>query len=226
MKIIEVRDGFIKFEADSSILLSSFVKIEGSEKDYVAQVIQVKNSGEKIYAYAKILFLLNESEILPYDKTEPSDSAEIFEYTSEFLKNSVSVSHPVIVGKTLNGANVVVDASAFDKKMLVSADDDKSNNLIVRNLVKQFENLGKNVLIIDSLGIISAKKYKAGVDFKLPLNTSSLEFIYQECLSDATEDSKTLIVEIFKDLSEYSKTKTSSPILFGPLFGPSISAIM
>lgn len=206
MRILEVRDGFVKFEADETVCLSSFIQIDGIEKSYIAQVIQLKRSGENAIGYAKILFLYDGS-LLNYDKTLPSKEAEIKEFTFEILSNSIDVTNPIIIGKTqVSDLNITIDLSAFDKKMLISIDDKKSNNLIVRNLVKQFNNLDKNVVIIDTLGIIEAKKLVAGVDFKLPLNTDSLAFMYQDCLNDATADSKSLIVEIFKDLAEYSKT--------------------
>lgn len=206
MRILEVRDGFVKFEADETVCLSSFIQIDGIEKSYIAQVIQLKRSGENAIGYAKILFLYDGS-LLNYDKTLPSKEAEIKEFTFEILSNSIDVTNPIIIGKTqVSDLNITIDSSAFDKKMLISIDDKKSNNLIVRNLVKQFNNLDKNVVIIDTLGIIEAKKLVAGVDFKLPLNTDSIAFMYQDCLNDATADSKSLIVEIFKDLAEYSKT--------------------
>ena len=206
MRILEVRDGFVKFEADETVCLSSFIQIDGIEKSYIAQVIQLKRSGENAIGYAKILFLYDGS-LLNYDKTLPSKEAEIKEFTFEILSNSIDVTNPIIIGKTqVSDLNITIDSSAFDKKMLISIDDKNSNNLIVRNLVKQFNNLDKNVVIIDTLGIIEAKKLVAGVDFKLPLNTDSLAFMYQDCLNDATADSKSLIVEIFKDLAEYSKT--------------------
>ena len=53
---------------------------------------------------------------------------------------------------------------------------------------------------------IDMQKSVAGVDFKLPLNTESLAFMYEDCLNDATADSKVLIKEIFQDLSNYSKS--------------------
>lgn len=206
MRILEVRDGFVKFEADETICLSSFIQIDGIEKSYIAQVIQLKRSGGNSIGYAKILFLYDGS-LLNYDKTLPSKEAEIKEFTFEILGNSIKANSPIIIGKTQSSdLNITIDSSAFDKKMLMSIDDKISNNLIVRNLVKQFNNLDKNVVIIDTLGIIDAKKLVAGVDFKLPLNTESLAFMYQDCLNDATADSKSLIIEIFKDLSEYSKT--------------------
>lgn len=215
MKILEVRDGFVKFEADNSVYLSSFIQIDGIEKRYIAQVTQLKRSGENSIAYAKILFLYNGS-LQPYDKTLPSKESEIKEFTFDILNNSINAKTPVIAGETLGkGVSIIIDASSFDKKMLASIDDKQENNIIARNLVKQFNNLDKNVLIIDTLGVIDAKKITAGVDFKLPLDTASLAFMYQDCLNDATADSKSMIIEIFKDLSDYSQTVPFVP--FGAL---------
>ena len=215
MKILEVRDGFVKFEADNSVYLSSFIQIYGIEKRYIAQVTQLKRSGENSIAYAKILFLYDGS-LQPYDRTQPSKESEIKEFTFDILNNSINAKAPVIAGETLGkGVSIIIDASSFDKKMLASIDDKQENNIIARNLVKQFNNLDKNVLIIDTLGVIDAKKITAGVDFKLPLDTASLAFMYQDCLNDATADSKSMIIEIFKDLSDYSQTVPFVP--FGAL---------
>ena len=206
MRILEVRDGFLKFEADKSIYLSSFIQIDGLEKSYIAQVIQLKRSGENSIGYAKILFLYD-GALQNYDKTLPSKDSEIKEFTFDILSNSINAEKPVIIGKTQGtDLNITIDESAFNKKMLISVDDKEINNILVRNLVKQFNNLSKNIVIIDSLGVINAQKVVAGVDFKLPLDTASLAFMYQDCLNDATADSKSMIIDIFKDLSEYSQT--------------------
>ena len=206
MKILEVRDGFIKFEADESISLSSFIQVSGLAKNYIAQIIQIKRSGINSIAIAKILFLYD-GTLQPYDKTLPPEDSEIKDFTFNILNNSINANEPIIAG-VMPGKdlNIIIDASAFDKKMLMSIDDKEENNIIVRNLTKQFNNINKKVVIIDTLGIINAKKFTAGVDFKLPLDTASLAFMYQDCLNDATSDSKSLIVEIFKDLADYSKT--------------------
>ena len=101
MKILEVRDGFVKFEADNSVYLSSFIQIDGIEKRYIAQVTK--------------------------------------EFTFDILNNSINAKTPVIAGETLGkGVSIIIDASSFDKKMLASIDDKQENNIIARNLVKQF----------------------------------------------------------------------------------------
>ena len=206
MNIIEVRDGFIKFEADDDVFLSSFLQINDSGKKYIAQVMQLRDIAGKHIASAKFLFLFD-GALQPYDKTLPSVDSEIKEFTFNILNNSINAKNPIIAGLTpKKDISIIVDASAFDKKMIASIDDKKSNNIIVRNLSKQFNNVNKNVVIIDTLGVVEANKYVAGVDFKLPLDTDSLAFMYEDCLNDATSDSKSMIIDIFKDLSEYSKT--------------------
>lgn len=206
MKIIEVRDGFIKFEADEKVCLSGFVQANGTEKTYVAQVIQIKDVQEKRIAYAKILFLYNDG-LVDYDKTTPSLESEINHFPFSKFADTIIAAHPVVTGKTLKSyEDIVVDASAFDKKTIVSTDDKNSESIILKNFIGEFNKAGKNVIIIDALGRVDAMKYIAGVDFKLPLNTSTLNFIYEECINDATEESKSLIMDIFQELSDYSST--------------------
>ncbi len=206
MKILEAREGFIIFESDESIHLSSFIQAESSAKNYIAQVVQIKSAGSISIASAKILFLFD-GTLQTYDNTLPSKDSEIKEITFNILNNSIRFQTPVIAGKTQGaGINIVIDESAFNKKMLISADNKSDKNIIFRNLVKQFNNLGKNTIIIDTHGAADANKYTAGIDFKLPLDTASLAFMYEDCLNDATADSKSLIIEIFRDLSDYSKT--------------------
>ncbi len=214
MKIIEARDGFIKFDAEN-IYLSSFVMTEDTEKSYVAQVVQIKEqAGEKI-GFAKILYLYN-GELFEYDKTLPSAGVNLIECTKDIISHISIYETPIIAGKTFqNDLNIAVDASILDKKLLVSVDSEDDNNILARNLLRQSENLGKKTIIVDTLGIIKAKKYTAGVDFKLPLDTASLAFLYEDCLGDATSDSKATIIDIFKELSEYSKTVPFVP--FGTL---------
>lgn len=198
MRILDVRDGFIKFETEGKISLSSFLQINDTAKRYIVQVIQTKRTEEGTIAFAKILFLYD-GTLKNYDKSLPSQNAEITEFTFDILSKSLEFSTPIIAGKFIdNSIDIPMDKTCFDKKMLICVDTAKTNNRIISNLTKQFAYLGK-VLIIDMLGIIQGQKYVAGVDFKLPLNTESLEFMYEDCLNDATSDSKSLIKEIFND---------------------------
>jgi len=211
MKILEVREGFIKFESGKQISLSSFIQVNGVEKRYIAQVVQVKRSGESQIAYAKILFLYD-GALQPYDRTLPTKDSEIIEFTFDIINKSLDSTQPIVVGKFIdNDINIPMDKTCFDKKMLISSDSSHSLTTILTNLQNQFLNLS-NIVLIDMLGNLEfSGKTIAGQDFRLPLNTESLEFMYEDCLNDATSDSKVLIKEIFQDLSEYSKTVSFLP---------------
>ena len=200
MKILEVRDGFIKFEANEDVFLSSLVRIDGQEKIYIAQVLQIKNG----IGVAKILYLFN-GQLIEYDKTEPNTDSTVTTFSIETINKINENDFPVIVGK-YSDENIIADAKNFDKKSLFCVDNKSNKNLLIQNFAKQFNNLNKKVIIIDSTGTIEAKKYVAGMNFKLPLDKNSIKFIYEECLNDATLESKSLIVEIFKDLLEYASS--------------------
>lgn len=207
MKIIEVRDGFIKLAADENVYLSSFVKAAGTEKDYIAQISSLKKVNDITVAYAKILFIMRDEALYNYDNTEPTVDSELTPFTLDILNNSINPEKPVIIGKTQGASgNIIIDLSAFNKKMLISVDDVNLNNLLVSNLTKQFDNVGLNTLIIDTCKIVKGNKYSAGKDFKLPLNKITLQYLRQTCLNEATQDSKQMITEVFNDISEYFET--------------------
>lgn len=214
MRILEARDGFIKFESEKKVALSSFILIKETGKQYVAQVIKTTNTDEKKLCFAKILFTYD-GTLKSYDSSLPSKDAELEVFTFDILKNAINYSTPIIAGKFIEeNADIPLDVSCFDKKMLICSDNKENCTTIVSNFTKQFSFL-KPTLVIDMLGFFDKEKYTAGVDFKLPLNTNSLEFMFEDCLNDATSDSKSLIKDIFKDLSDYSKTVPFVP--FGAL---------
>ncbi len=203
MKIVEARDGFIKIETEQSVKISSFVEVKGIEKRYIAQVVKVKNNSIANTIYAKLLFVYDGS-LNKYDKTLPSTASEVVPFDFSIINNSFNITSPIVAGKFIqDGSDVIIDKDEFLKSTLISVDTPEVNNIIVSNLAKQLKQLGK-VLVIDMFGIINGDKFVAGRDFKLPLNKASLEFLYEDCLKDATSDSKEMIKDIFKDLSNYS----------------------
>lgn len=214
MRILEAREGFIKIETEKEVMLSSFLKICDTDKSYVAQVIKTQKMNNLSFVYAKILYLFNET-FETYDGSLPQLNTEISIFDADKLLKTFVYNEPILVGKLAEKMNnIIIDKSCFDKKTLVCVDTPKFSEVISSNLKQELSKTSKT-LVIDMQGVIPSQKFVAGKDFRLPLNTESLEFMYEDCLNDATSDSKNLIKDIFKDLSDYSKTVQFLP--FGAL---------
>ena len=206
MRIIEVRDGFIKFESNENKDLSSFIEIMDKDASYIAQIVQTKNFEDKYINLAKILYNYDGS-FRGFSGTSPRREALIKDFRFEDLNNSFNIEKPFFIGCFSNtNSKVIIDRNSFNKKMLISFEDPKNANFLLSNITREF-NKGSNIIIIDMLGLVdSSAKSKASIDFKIPLNRETLDFLYEDCLNDATSDSKNLVKEIFQDLADYSKT--------------------
>ncbi|MBE7711669.1 MAG: hypothetical protein E7Z92_05970 [Cyanobacteria bacterium SIG31] len=215
MRILEVRDGFIKLESNEKIHLSSFLEIKDRGESYIAQTIQSRKFNEKYLTFAKIMYLYD-GTFNAYNGSSISREASIEQFPFDLISRSFKTSSQICIGSFTNSdEQIYIDKSAFDRKILMSIDSPEKINLITTNLTKEFM-VENNVLVIDMLGAIdSSAKFKAGIDFRLPLNSETLEFLYEDCLNDATSDSKSLVKEIFQDLAEYSKSVPFLP--FGTL---------
>ena len=55
MRILEVRDGFIKFESNENIALSSFVEVGGFAVSYIAQVIKTSKINDQFIELFSIM---------------------------------------------------------------------------------------------------------------------------------------------------------------------------
>lgn len=205
MRLIEVRDGFIKFESDNELFLSDFLHLKDSKKEYIAQVVQVKRGGDVFVIYAKILFNYC-GAMHPYDRTPPEADAIITKFTNEIVNEILTPKNPIELGKVYSDeTRIALSSEALNKNTLFSIDDQTTINNIITNIKEQV-NSDSKVFVIDMLGVSNTLKAIAGVDFKLPLNSESLGFLFEDCLNDTTADSKALIKEIFQDLAEYANT--------------------
>ncbi|MBQ9688760.1 hypothetical protein IJV79_03895, partial [bacterium] len=71
---------------------------------------------------------------------------------------------------------------------------------------EQFRNRPEFNVIFDISGIYkNYRRLVAGVDFKLPLNYDTINFIYNEGLTEATVETKALIQEVFIEVQNYVK---------------------
>ena len=176
MKILEVRDSFIKFESEEKQDLSSFLEVKDSENKYIAQVVKTSKNDDKYISYAKVLFLYD-GTFNPLKGKTPRVDASIVNFPFEIIQESFKVEEPISLGTYLNSTKKInIDKNALNRSFLASIDTPAKISDFVTNVAKNFDK--SKVLVIDMLGVMNSSiKYKASVDFKLPLNSDSLDFI-------------------------------------------------
>ena len=199
MRITEVRDGLIKIESAEKLFPSSFLKITDNGVSYIAQILQIKNAGSVYYIYAKPIALYN-GDIYDYDGTIPSNRSEVDIFDFESVNKSFDLKTSIIPFNFIDNSPVKLDKTFLDS-LLISVDNPKTVKVLTNNIFKQT----RKILFIDLQGNYEAEKHFGAIDFRLPLNKDTLAFLYEDCLNDATSESKNLIKDLFRDLAEYSK---------------------
>jgi len=205
MNIIEVKNNLVKLCYENDLALSELVLIRDSHQSYVAQVIHLEAARTGKIAVAKILYNYN-GQILKYNGTIPSLRAEVEILPPETLLTQLDQADPVIIGKLKNGENIVADLSVFEENPIILAEKRYISKVMLDNFAIQIRARDKKVVIFDTSGVYKSNKLVVTKDFKLPLNYSTLNYIYEKGLEDATPESKTIMQSIFEELGEYAKT--------------------
>lgn len=206
MKITDAKDGVIKLESFEKAALSSFLEINSSKNDYIAQVIRESYNGAGYTVYARILFNYD-GALLNYDKTLPDTDAEIKPFSFDIISKTFDSPEMLTINEFEENGCLLKINSECAKNLLISVDNKSALNTLVSNITMQ----NKKSIIIDTDSSFEGERYYAGKDFKLPFDIGALDFIYNECLNEATAESKALIKDIFKDLAEYIKTAEFLP---------------
>ncbi len=211
MKILEVKNNLVKisFTAQDNLVLSGFVIIEDSKQPYVAQIMSLKADSGLNYAIVKLLFTFNEEGIVKnYNGTVPELNANITRLSSDELLDILPIEMPVKIGKLAQQNFLLnIDYSVFEKNLLICSDRTENSDIMLSNIAKQItENNDKSVIFDIDATINAENTLVFGRDFKLPLNYDTINFIYENDLTDVSPESKAVIQDIFLEVQEYSRT--------------------
>ena len=113
MKIIEVRDSYIKLESEVLLPLTSFVLVKSSAKNYIAQILQTKNLGAAQICYAKILYIYD-GMIQKYDNSQPEKDSLVSEFNFDIINSEIKPHDPIIVGKFSSNNILAFDKTSFE----------------------------------------------------------------------------------------------------------------
>ncbi len=210
MKVLEVKNNLVKIEynQEDNLLLAGFVVIEDSLSPYVAQIMSLKADNGMNYAIVKLLFTFNDEGILKnYNGSIPSLDAEVTRLDGRDLLDILPVNTPVEIGNIANQDIALnVDMSIFEKNLLICSDNYENSNILLENFIYQLTEHNCKSVVFDNEGSFGGQKLSFGLDFKLPLNYETINYIYEHDLGNVDPASKAVIQDIFLEVQEYSKT--------------------
>ena len=120
---------------------------------------------------------------------------------------------PLVLGEIAQqDVMLKIDKTILDNNLLICSNNEENTNTFINNVIKQIDD---KVVIFDTTGRNdSESKIVFGKDFKLPLNYNSINFIYDNDLTDVDPTSKAIIQDVFIEVQEYTKTLPEGYIPF------------
>ena len=207
MNIIEVKNNYVKLCYEGELVLSEFVLIHDNNKSYAAQVLHLEAARIGKTAVAVILFNYNERGISAYDGSIPSLRAKIEPASPAIILETLGRQNPLKLAKLAQQeGDIVVDYEILKDRPIIIAEKYFAAKVLLNNLAMQIQVRKNKLVVFDTFGIFKTNRLTAAKDFKLPLNNSTINYIYNEEFKDATAESKAMIQSIFEELAEYSKT--------------------
>lgn len=208
MKILEIKNNLVKigYDVSDNLALSEFLIIEDSNSPYVAQIMNVKTDALNNFVIAKLLFTFNEEGILKnYNGTIPSLKATVSKLPANELLDIIPVEEPLFLGNIAQqNIPLKVDKSILDNNLLICSDNLANTSELLTNITRQ---LSEKTVIFDTMGQFDTNsKVVFGRDFKLPLNSKAIDFIYENDLEDVDAVNKAVIQDIFLEVQDYIKT--------------------
>ncbi len=202
--------------------LFDFLMVKSDNNRYIAQIVEIydnKFDASQNIAKLKLFYkIAQNNEVMPYDNFTPNRECEIVKVKQEEIENFINQDKKTFIfaTNTKTSCSLDVQYDFFNNNAIVLADKIENANAISLNLAKNLST-EKNVVIIDSTGILefeNAKKIKASKNFRMPLNYTTIDFIFDKCLSDASLEFQAIGGEIINEIKKFAKKQEGGFIPF------------
>ena len=211
MKLIEIRNNLIKlsYEENERPTLGQFIALTGVEKSYVAQYVNLKADNINNFAVAKLMFSFNADGVVSeYDGSAPSINSNIVELPANELLDLLPVDTALKIGQ-ISGCNdeLNVDISIFEHNFTVFCETDYEKTTVISNCVRQLFRMKEKSVILDCDDLFEEyPRITLSKDFKLPLNSGFIDFIFEHDLKNVDAATKAVIQDIFYAVQQYIRT--------------------
>lgn len=205
--------------------LFDFLVVKSDDSRYVAQVVEIyddKFDASQNVAKLKLFYRITQNnEVMPYDNFTPNKECEISKIKPEEIEAFINQDKETfILGTNIkNNCSLNVQFDFFNNNAVVLADKIENANAITYNLAKKLSEK-RNVVIIDTTSALEmddAVKIKANKNFKLPLNYSTIDHVFNRCLYDASLEFQAIGSEIINEIKKFAKRQENNFIPFNLL---------
>ena len=205
--------------------LFDFLIVKSDDNRYVAQIVEIyddKFDASQNVAKIKLFYRITQNnEVMPYDNFTPNKECEISKVKQEEIETFINQDKETfILGTNVkNSCGFNIQYDFFNKNAVILADKIENANSVTFNLAKKLSQK-KNVIIIDTTGVLEyegAKKILAGKNFKMPLDYSTIDHVFNRCLYDASLEFQAIGGEIINEIKKFAKKQEQGFIPFNLL---------
>lgn len=208
-----------------SFKLFDFLMVKSDDSKYIAQIVEIyddKFDASQNVAKLKLFYQVNESnEVIPYDNFTPNKECEISKVKQDEIESFINQDKETFIlgtnAKTNSALNVQYDF--FNNNAVILADKIENASAITFNLAKKLSSK-RNVVIIDTTGVLEldgVKKIKAAKNFKMPLNYTTIDSVFDRCLKDASLEFQAIGGQIINEIKKFARKQEDGFIPFNLL---------
>lgn len=211
MKLLEIKNNLVKlsYGENEKPILGKFIILTTSEKSYVAQLVNLKSDSVNSFAIAKLLFTFTADGVVDnYDGSVPSMASELSFLDSAELLDLLPVETAIKIGQLAQqNESLSLDISVFEHNFTVFAEREVDKTTFISNCIRQLFQMKEKSVIVDLNNNFSDySRIEFTKDFKLPLNSEMIDFIFDYELVDVDASTKAVIQDIFYDVQQYIKS--------------------
>ncbi len=211
MKLLEIKNNLVKlsYAETENPILGRFIILGSNEKSYVAQFVNLKSDTVNNYAIAKLLFTFTPDGVVDnYDGSVPNMDSELSFLAAEELLNLLPVETPVKIGNLAQQDEMLsLDISVFERNFTIFVEKDTNKKTFISNCVRQLFQMKEKSVIVDTCNLFEDyPKIVFTKDFKLPLNSKMIDYIFEYELAEVDASTKAVIQDIFYAVQQYIKT--------------------
>lgn len=211
MKLLEIKNNLVKlsYGENEKPILGKFIVLATSEKSYVAQLVNLKSDNVNNFAIAKLLFTFTPDGVVDnYDGSIPSMSSQLSFLDSAELLDLLPIETAVKIGQLAQqNESLSLDISVFEHNFTVFAERETDKTTFISNCIRQLFQMKEKSVIVDlNNNFADYSRIEFAKDFKLPLNSEMIDFIFEYELAEVDPSTKAVIQDVFYAVQQYIKT--------------------